>query len=188
MIITNNINMNIPGTTSENDLNTLCNFAKELKGQGNLIVEVGTFCGRSSYVLSKNSIPGTIILTIDSWETTKVKDDRLKLDVDDTRRVFLETKRKYNLDNVIQIPNFSPLRKWNRKKIDMIFLDGRHIFEVVLAELNFYIHYCNENAIICGHDYHMHFPGVINAVECFAEEYGYSVEIYKDIIWRIRKK
>jgi|WetSurSiteA1Bulk_404760.scaffolds.fasta_scaffold00195_48 hypothetical protein len=185
MITTNNINMDIPGLTTYDDLTTLCNFLKELKDQGNLIVEVGTFCGRSSYVLSKNSIPGTILLTIDPWILRKSK---YQPNVDDSKRVFLEIKRKYNLDNIIQVPNFSPLKKWNRKKIDMLFLDGRHIFEVVLSELNFYIHYCSENAIICGHDYDLTFPGVIHAVDSFAEEFGYIVEKFPTRIWRIKKK
>jgi len=174
------INMDIPGLTNVEDLTTLGNFVKELKGQGNLIVEVGTFCGRSSYVLSKNSVPGTIIFTLDPFQF-KHKD------VDSPKRIFLETKRKYNLDNVIQIPRLSPFRRWEKKKIDMLFIDGYHDFSTVLEELNFYILHCNKDAIICGHDYHITFAGVIHAVNSIAREYEFKVENYKSCIWRLRK-
>lgn len=182
------INMEIPGLTSYDDLTTLSSFVQELKGQGNLVLEVGTFCGRTAYVLSKNSIPGTIILSIDHWIYRKVHNRNWGLDVDDSKRIFLETKRKYNLDNVIQVPKQSPLRRWNRKKINFLFLDGRHSFETVLSELNFYTQYCEKDAIIAGHDYYKDYPGVMYAVDCFAEENNYEVKCYPSIIWRLFKK
>jgi hypothetical protein len=182
----NIINMDIPGLTSFDDLATLATFVKELEKPGSLVVEIGTFCGRSTYVLSKNCIPGTIILSIDGWF---IKDfNRFGINIDDSKRVFLETKRKYNLSNVIQIPKTSPLRRWDKKKIDMLFIDGGHIFRTVLKELNFYTQFCSRDAIICGHDYNRLHSGVINAVNFFADENNYIVERFPTCIWRLRKK
>ena len=60
------MNLEIPGWATEEDLTVLEYFASEVPEDG-LILEVGSFCGRSSYTLSKSCHPSVRVICIDLW-------------------------------------------------------------------------------------------------------------------------
>ena len=57
-------NLDIPGWATEEDLKVLEYFASEVP-EGGLILEVGSFCGRSSYALAKSCHPSVRVVCID---------------------------------------------------------------------------------------------------------------------------
>jgi len=59
--------------------------------------------------------------------------------------------------------------------VDMLFVDGNHTYENCKADIQNYRSKVTEGGILCGHDFHPRFPGVIKAViEEFGPE-GYDV-------------
>jgi|TARA_R110000824_G_scaffold206822_6_gene392044 hypothetical protein len=59
-------NLDIPGWATEADLKVLEYFSSEVSKDG-LILEVGSFCGRTSYALAKSCDPSTRVVCIDLW-------------------------------------------------------------------------------------------------------------------------
>jgi hypothetical protein len=58
------------------------------------------------------------------------------------------------------------------KSQDLIFIDGNHTYENCKADILNYQGKVKDGGILCGHDYHPRFPGVIKAVkELFGDKY-----------------
>lgn len=88
----------------------------------------------------------------------------------------LKTIRKWSDDAVNDIED---------KSLDMIFIDGNHGYEYCKRDIINYAPKLKEKGIMCGHDYHPRFPGVIKAVrEMLANRYfvveNSSVWVRKD--------
>jgi len=63
-------NLNIPGLVTLDDLRVLEYFAREVPKNG-LIVEIGSFCGKTSYTLAKSCDPSVRVVCIDMWPPGK---------------------------------------------------------------------------------------------------------------------
>lgn len=48
---------------------------------------------------------------------------------------------------------------------DLVFVDGNHSLEPTMADIRNYQHKVRPGGILCGHDYHARFPGVVQAVD-----------------------
>lgn len=65
------------------------------------------------------------------------------------------------------------IKKWSDEAVvdiennfyDMIFIDGNHGFDFVQRDIINYAPKLKDGGILCGHDYHPRFPGVISAVK-----------------------
>lgn len=70
---------------------------------------------------------------------------------------------------------------------DMVYLDGDHSYEAVRDDIRAWWPVVREQGgILAGHDYENSYPGVMRAVNEFAEETGLTVE-YMGITWKILK-
>lgn len=72
------------------------------------------------------------------------------------------------------------IRAWSEEAVgeiddgscDLIFIDGNHSFKNVIEDIRLYKPKLKAGGILCGHDYHPRFPGVIKGVKaCFIDKY-----------------
>jgi len=63
-------NLNIPGWMAEDDLKVIEELASKVPQNG-IIVEIGSFAGRSSYAWSKSCDPSVTVFCIDKWDSTE---------------------------------------------------------------------------------------------------------------------
>jgi len=181
------INTEIIGLTYDYDLINLENLTKTLQ-ENSIIIEIGAFCGRTTYVFSKNCKKGTKIYSIDTWKTENknpiqqrvFKEFSIPEDFKLSFSHFQDTLTKYNLQNVIPLEMVSPPEKWENEDYDLIFFDGDHSFKGLAKDIFFWIKHCKPNAIICGHDYGT-LNGVTTAVNLVANELKYKLEVLGSI-------
>src|SRR5258707_3618142 len=62
-------NLNIPGWMPESELKILEEVAQTIP-KGGRMVEVGPFCGRSSWCLAKSADPSVKVTCLDIWDTS----------------------------------------------------------------------------------------------------------------------
>jgi hypothetical protein len=62
--------------------------------------------------------------------------------------------------------------------LDWVYIDTDHEYETLRQELHEARRAVKEGGLICGHDYARESPGVIEAVNEFAMEYGLKVQLY----------
>ena len=67
--------------------------------------------------------------------------------------------------------------------VDYIYIDGNHTYPFVKKDIENYYEKVKEGGILCGHDYHENFKGLIKAVH---EHFGNDFEVHKGSIWAKR--
>ena len=68
---------------------------------------------------------------------------------------------------------------------DFVYIDASHEYESVLADIKAYAKLVKPGGFLIGDDYFQNWPGVIKAVDEFAEEQGYRVDV-SGVIWKIQ--
>ena len=152
----------------------------------NTICEIGCWLGRSTRALLDNT-QGTVY-AVDTWKGTagdaihakilsgKHKDWLLKSFITnmgpDPRRLVI-----YQSDSLSAAKYF----KVEGMKFDMIFLDATHTYEVVKADIEAWMPNMDDGGLLCGHDYHDDWPGVIQAIA----EMLPKAKVAGDRIWAV---
>lgn len=140
-----------------------------------IILEVGTFKGRSAKVLSKNT-PGTLVCC-DPWGTEKyIFDNGHFTGINtDVLHVFKQNLEKEIASRKVRIVQGKFLEyPWpSNFRPDFIFLDGDHRYEIVKQEIELAKKMIKPGGILAGHDYgDQHWPGVKVAVdEAFGDKF-----------------
>jgi hypothetical protein len=171
------------------------------------IIEVGSWKGASAIHMADQlrdyKIPGQI-LCIDTWlgaEEMWFKPDREQFG----RYSGLNLKNGYpsfyfdflrnvlfagHQDRITPFPTTSQIAASLLSKLDfkadMIYIDGSHTYEDVLADLRAYWKLLRGRGIIMGDDY-CEWWGVKRAVEEFSVEIGVPFEVFHDLGWVMRK-
>ncbi len=91
---------------------------------------------------------------------------------------FKENMKKLGIDNRV-----STIKKWSDDAVDLvpnnhfdlIFIDGNHGYKNLLNDISNYKPKVKAGGILCGHDYHPRFPGVIKAVKQAFHKSEFSV-------------
>lgn len=97
--------------------------------------------------------------------------DRVRL-VGTTGQQFLQSvegERVKNVDPTI-----------DKFEVEFVYIDGAHRYEAVKADLEMWWEVLSWRGILAGHDYHPALPGVIRAVNEFAELHDLSVYLTSD--------
>jgi methyltransferase family protein len=111
------------------------------------VVEVGSLHGRSAFALL-NACNGPVYC-IDPWD-----DDRYESFMDECG----------HFSNLVAIRACSPGAADQVPDVDMVFLDGDHEYEGVVADIEAWLP--KTRKLLCGHDYgHPDYPGVARAVD-----------------------
>jgi predicted O-methyltransferase YrrM len=166
--------LNIQGFTSQAELEWLAKQAANRK----IIVEVGSWKGRSTRAMSDNS--SATIFAVDTWEGSD--EERHKEELRGKPKDWLLRQFEENLkDKMIfglnpdkpepgiflmvgESVGAAESMKHFPFRPDMIFIDAAHDFESVKADLKAWMPLLAEGGLLCGHDYDAGRPGVVKAV------------------------
>lgn len=153
----------IPGWMSEPELYWLWRAAHEK----NLVIEFGSWCGRSSVAMSS----AHKLICVDTWAGSVEHKQKITSGFDPW------VKWKTNTINYPQISAFrADLSDLNSVSLlqdtvlrlggaDMVFVDASHDYESVFRDIKTAQNLLNSNGILCGHDYLKVWPGVRKAVD-----------------------
>ncbi|MFZ2202451.1 MAG: glycosyltransferase [Microgenomates group bacterium] len=140
----------------------LYDLASRLK-IGSTIVEIGSFKGRSTACLGLGANKSTTVYAIDTFAGND-KDFFLGNQYQGERQ-YLDAFKKnvewVDLKNVVPIQSLSSTigRRW-RLPIDLLFIDGSHIYEDVRSDFELFFPHVKPGGMVLFHDVDPAFPGV----------------------------
>jgi predicted O-methyltransferase YrrM len=164
----------IRGYIHDSELVHLREEARNLKANS-IIVEIGSFLGLSASTFIENSHSSVIVYCIDTWDNSDMGYETEK----DTYDEFVA-----NMKNFITLGRTIPIRgdsinigkNWNIP-IDLLFVDGNHSKEYVLADLKNFSPFIKPGGVLLMHDY-TYDCGVKPAFEQYQEEYN----MFKNVV------
>ena len=140
----------------------------------NTVLELGSWKGRSTKALAL-VCPGTVY-AVDHW---KGSESEIKTNHSEARNMgpdrFFEIF-KANLKGEIQKNKVIPIRAESQEAVnilgrergfrwvDMLFIDGDHMYESVKRDIQLWKHFVVPGGLLCGHDF-FDAPGVRQAVK-----------------------
>lgn len=185
-------NEHIPGFMDLTSLRILEYVASRVPKNG-VIVEIGSFAGRSSWTLAKSCDPSVTVYCVDSWEDVYLDPLREHPQMDAR---LPDQKYDFNLfkENTKDCPNIVPLKgrstevPWpEERKIDFIFIDGWHESPEVDNDIATWLPRLKPGAILSGHDFHVYiYPDVCRAVIAASKQLNMPIKFFKkSTIWMI---
>lgn len=196
-------NMTIPGWMPESELKILEQLAFTIPENGKM-VEVGPFCGRSSWCWAKSVHPSVRVTCIDIWNPNehpyhppaKIGEEVGHVDPDfgmaeSLDRVVgtLENFQFYTRDchNIEPLQGASPydFKDWD-VPLDLIFLDGVHHNPIFWDDLNFWFWKLKPGGIFCGDDFARTHPDVVWGIHDFVKNHGLTYFL-QGRIWMIQR-
>src|SRR5690349_13242959 len=139
----------IPGWMTKCELTVLEALASCIPSEG-ILVEVGSYLGRSAWTFAQSVHPSVKVYCIDPWP-------------DNLFPKFKENVK--TCPNIITIQDLSPRMAWDKNvRPDLVFIDGNHSYPHVDEDIKFWSQQLKKNGILCGHDFHYTWPDVCRAV------------------------
>lgn len=183
------IDPSIPGPMEIQELVYLEKLANELP-ENSEMVEVGTFLGRSAYVLAATR-PDCVLTVVDPFDCdipSWLNGPTMRGDVEIHHgENHFEAFKKYvgNMPNVRVCIDRSPLSKWMLPAPNLVFIDAAHHYEAISADIRYWSQIATSHKALCGHDYSDEFSDVKRAVDEFADANGLSVYVEPETtIWK----
>jgi predicted O-methyltransferase YrrM len=145
--------LNIDGFMVEFELIQLAKWAEQVPANG-IIVEAGSYKGRSSYAWAKSCDPTVSVYCLDRF-------------YDDFENEFIANTK--DIPNIIPIKCEIPynMNSWVPQPIDVFFLDAAHENPADIDAINYFLPLIKKGGLICGHDYYpieRHTPDIIDNV------------------------
>jgi len=196
-------NLDIPGWMPEPELKILERLAR-LIPPGGAMLEVGPFCGRSSWCWSKSAHPDVTITCVDIWDPsehpytppTLVDPDAVagqdfgKTDHDKGNWGTRENFERYTRDclNIIALQGHSPddFTHWPLDSLDLVFLDGIHHNPGFHADVVHWYARVKPGGILCGDDCARTHPDVLWTIDDFCKGLSIPFTVERRI-WMLRK-
>jgi precorrin-6B methylase 2 len=171
------IDESVPGWMTRPELEVIARAARSVPADG-VIVEIGSYAGRSSVHWAANSHPSVAIYCIDPFDAVidpysleRIQGEASRVEGRPSGELFAEQTREW-ADRLVPLAQLSPPPSWDRPA-DVIFVDGDHTPEGVTRDLRFWIDHLKPGGRLLGHDWDD--PRVREAVEGFAAERGLTV-------------
>ena len=196
-------NLDIPGWMPEAELKILERLALTIPA-GGAMVEVGPFCGRSSWCWSKTVEPTVSVTCIDIWDPVehpfsppaKTEEDAVvDEDFGKTSRHQGAWGTRENFDhytsdchNITAMKGHSPddFRDWPQDSLDLVFLDGLHHNPGFHADVTHWFWRVKPGGILCGDDCARTHPDVLWTIDDFCKELSIPFTVERRI-WMIRR-
>jgi predicted O-methyltransferase YrrM len=196
-------NLDIPGWMPEPELRILERLARTIPAGGSM-VEVGPFCGRSSWCWSKTVAAGVSITCIDIWDPVEhpfsppAKTGEAAVSGEDFGKTDRDrgnwgTKENFDFytrgcDNITAVRGRSPedFGDWPLASLDLVFLDGLHHNPGFHADVAHWYPRVKPGGILCGDDCARTHPDVLWTVDDFCKERGVAFTVERRI-WMTRK-
>jgi hypothetical protein len=182
------IDESVPGWMTRSELEAIASVAAGVPEDG-VIVEIGSFAGRSSVHWAANSHPTVAIYCIDPFDA--IVDDfsfkYLQGDASGVRgrpsgELFDAYTRAWE-HRLTPIAQLSPPTGWDHPA-DVIFVDGDHTAAGVTRDLRFWIEHLKPGGRLLGHDWDD--ARVRVAVEAFADGRGMSARVHDGTnVWEL---
>jgi predicted O-methyltransferase YrrM len=196
-------NLDIPGWMPEPELKILERLARTIPA-GGAMVEVGPFCGRSSWCWSKTVASDVSITCIDIWDPQEhpysppaksgpdavAGEDFGKSEREHEAWGTLENFQFYTRDcsNIAAVRGRSPdnFRDWPEESLDLVFLDGVHHNPVFHADVTHWFYRVKPGGILCGDDCARTHPDVLWTIDDFCKDLGIPFTVERRI-WMIQR-
>lgn len=165
-------NLDIDGGMQEAELQVIEELARSVPA-GGVIVELGTYKGRSAYAWAKSCVHSVAVFCFDVF-------------FPDFYPEFLENTK--DCKNIIAVKGWCPYeKKYNGPPIDIFFLDGLHKNPEDIDAINHFLPHMKSGGIFCGHDYIENFPDVLVNVAELEQRLNQKVHIFPNTsIWSFR--
>lgn len=171
------INQNIPGWMSVTDL-TILGITAKIHLPGTTMVEIGSFCGRSSWALSQNLPSNSVLHCVDTWHFSKIyTPDSIRTDCyvsqEEKQTVFNIAKQnsdwlpafEYCTQDCTNIKKFKMASESyvaDQHNVSAVFIDGGHTFEDANRDISKFDF--NDEVLLFGDDFVTPYTGVIKSV------------------------
>lgn len=152
--------------------------------------EIGVFSGKTSAALLKRE--GLKLYMVDTWAPF-LADEILIADRDEQEK---------NYQQAIEATQFNKSMRWILRMdslkaaeflaepLDFVFIDGDHSYIAVRADIKAWLPNLKKGGLLSGHDYanpdYNFGKDVKRAVDEFAKQNGYEVDLGHDFTWFIR--
>lgn len=154
-------------------------------GDAAKILEIGSYRGASTTALGLGTLNKNCqIYSLDCWKDYHVQDDFKLLqptipktdfevfEIFQNNTAFLGNSLRILKGTSRQFDGFLPANFF-----DLVFIDGAHDYDSVVADISMSLHALVPNGMLCGHDYHSLGHGVVKAVdELIAYNPAYTVK------------
>jgi hypothetical protein len=153
-----------------------------------VIVEVGSYCGRSTVVLASAAQAlrsRARVYAIDPHEGTVGAADRALLQEAPTLERFVQNIRAAGVEDLVEvIQKCSHEVTWDADRlIGLLFIDGLHDYANVSRDFNHFEPYLRVGSLVAFHDYAAYYPGVVSFVdELIASGRYRRLELVKSMI------
>lgn len=146
------------------------------------IVEIGSFSGVSSECLANAC---DLLYCVDIWNSDPNYFEIDGAKIDKAFGMFNEMKKDY--PNIIQkvIGSLEAVEQFENESIDMVYIDGRHDYESVIADIKAWLPKVKKGGYVTGHDIDLDGERVLKAV---TEMFGSDYKTYSDTSWAYHKR
>jgi predicted O-methyltransferase YrrM len=142
-----------------------------------IIVELGSYFGKSARFLAKNIDETGIVYAVDIWPNIDIYHQFLSNII---HRNLTDKITPLRMDSSIALDYF----KEKNIKFDLIYIDANHHYKPTLKHLEDYYPLLKEGGIMCGDDYVWNKKiGVKQAVDKFASDNNLQLKVVKNIFW-----
>jgi len=158
---------------------SLLHLLQEYKGPKDICLEVGSYCGHSTFTFAKFF---TKVYAVDLWTND--------YDVNDPASKSAEDAYTYFLKNMFLVNNVYPIKKssvmasnlFEDNSIDMIYIDGCHQYPSVKNDIFVWLPKVKIGGMLCGHDYGQTGDRA-SVTQAVKEKFENKIKVIDDIEW-----
>jgi hypothetical protein len=157
------------------------------------VAEIGVLRGECAQNILRS--PATDIIkdyiAIDPWRKWKSGPEfsrKTQKDWDDDYKCVLQYIQRFPQLRIIRLPSLETAPLFKDGYFDLVFIDGDHSYDAVIANIKAWIPKVRDGGILCGHDYvatsrrRIGWYDVIHAVDDFL---GDKKSILDDTVWAV---
>ncbi len=153
---------------------------------GSRVVEVGSYAGESA---EQFMLSGKVsnLTCVDDWRGGYDDGDiASKSNMVEVRKRFDARIRPFRRQVLaFAMPSLEAASYFMPESLDMVYVDGSHVFKDVLNDLTAWLPKVKIGGWIAGHDFHKEFPDVVRAV---MEVVGKPDCLFSDTSWAKRRR
>lgn len=178
--VLNQIENNVIGYATRDQLALIEHWAKEVPENG-IIVEIGSFVGRSAWHWAKSAHPSVTVYAIDTWDSdlfVKYKSRRHTWSGNSMPREEVECCIEHFIENTKDCPNIIPVQARSPflppeideklKQVDLVYIDDSHFNPEFQNNLSFWSKRIKPKGVFCGDDFIA--PDVLRSVANYARK------------------
>ena len=161
-----------------NALRLLYSWANESGANGSA-VEVGTFSGENAVVMAQYF---KSVVTVDPWANGYDKDDHASnADMAEVEKKYFERIADFSNISHMKLTSLEGVKKFDDGSLDLVYLDGDHQTEAVVADIDAWKPKVRKGGILAGHDI-----GIQKVYDALQQRLnGIVAKIFTDSSWGI---